>query len=1515
MVDQVTSKRGAFGRFVAFLLAALLCVQTVPLSAFATDANVTEGENAAGVEPVALDGLEFAVQWVDAEDPTLLQWDSVQEEEKTIRLSVSYASTEVTDGYEAGSIMITVPGIGDAYRFGTMEATSVAADVADATEKTYDWSYSYDAETDVYTFANNNSISAETNFLGSFEILWTMDSRDTVHGYQKDIVASISAQSTTQTEAQTAESNAVSFRFTSATDVYSVSSAFGALTCADGLPEDYENYIWVEYEFAGDVEPAARGLSSAAYVLTLEEDAVLQSVRSAYGYDRAYEALEDGSFRIVRSVGEDSWVWQYEPIVIVGYPKATYDGVSTSLGIQLVGQYYETDAEQVLAEATVDHVLAEQDYAFSYEGELYSVDKSSSIEVDALEYDTLFDGVTVEYYLSATARIAPGSDYTVSLIDDFQDVLLNDGTIYELEKYDYYVQKVEIPDTLWITNGLGQHPEDGEYTCELWYDMGSGFNKIGTYELSSYSHPSMTLPYGTKAVKFSFPGVNETFDIQSIPVYVRYVLPDELMETDGDDAAMLATRVNDWGRVRNVAGIIVEDAEGNLQNSVGLDSYEGNLGDYVAARDLETYGHYVQRSYTDIDIVPVNDEWSQSTSVNAAEYASNSAGFYSDVWMSTYMGASTSQDTEVSSFSQYAILPLGMSVGERVYSPTFEPYEITTVSGVEVTADYLASRATVEVVNDYRGSDRAYVAVHYDFSDDPMVFGLYDSVGVTFPVEVSLISYLEHGSSYRLEAASIFHSATGTQVMSSNGGYDDGTDFSETELWSDLDGDGDTTEILSYRSSATSITAALATHQEASESVRTESGGVWETDVYADFGEGYAWRPQMVTGSSGVQDLVLFDGLVGEGDWDGAFADVDVSYLEAQGYAPVVYYSADAGAAFDLADSAWVERDAWALDIADVAAVAVALPGQTIPAQSLAYAVVNMTAPLDEALLGQAARDSYTAQFVPVDAETGVALGAETLVSGEVTVTLGPEQATLPKTDVILTTLAAAPDGTPLGTTLSYAYFDLYQADGTRIGSSLKPDSNGQILVEALAAGSYYFLQTTSMTGYVANSSKIEFTIDETNASETVPVEVEVLNLRKGGKVRLVKMDQDGNLIEGAVFSLYAEGGTLIAEDLTTDANGRIDYGGLDWLSYYFVETDAPEGYSFDAEAKYEFQIERLTVNDLAVVIVKNERVEGEVADEGTGKSVTVMKRIAAAEVHWDHGEPTFLFKLAAADGGRTLYEQVRFTQECVADAEGFLSLTATFTGLEAGEWTLTEMDAVRYDTAEISSSAGAVSSGSVTFDLSAIDAGEATFVNGKAVHTGLSDTALAVNSLNGPEQATVAAGESYAVLTDDYKLTFLDLEAAPSVGDDFEGASVLAVYEGRTADATGYEETIFTKSGDVPWTDYKRKIVEVEVRDEVNPIGTAYWFSYFDSMITADVAKINMENVFDMHYMFYGNKLLTSADVEGWQTGSLENVKYAFYNCAVLTADCSAWDVANVTAYGGFNGSAPGVTAPNWAS
>ena len=37
--------------------------------------------------------------------------------------------------------------------------------------------------------------------------------------------------------------------------------------------------------------------------------------------------------------------------------------------------------------------------------------------------------------------------------------------------------------------------------------------------------------------------------------------------------------------------------------------------------------------------------------------------------------------------------------------------------------------------------------------------------------------------------------------------------------------------------------------------------------------------------------------------------------------------------------------------------------------------------------------------------------------------------------------------------------------------------------------------------------------------------------------------------------------------------------------------------------------------------------------------------------------------------------------------------------------------------------------------------------------------------------------------------------------------------------------------------------------------------------MITADVAKINMENVFDMQYMFYAGKLLQSANVSGWQT------------------------------------------------
>lgn len=72
------------------------------------------------------------------------------------------------------------------------------------------------------------------------------------------------------------------------------------------------------------------------------------------------------------------------------------------------------------------------------------------------------------------------------------------------------------------------------------------------------------------------------------------------------------------------------------------------------------------------------------------------------------------------------------------------------------------------------------------------------------------------------------------------------------------------------------------------------------------------------------------------------------------------------------------------------------------------------------------------------------------------------------------------------------------------------------------------------------------------------------------GDVTLEKVDENGNALEGAVFGLYTEDGTKIAE-ITSTADG-IQYSNLPVGNYYLQEITAPDGYTLST-TKYVFEI------------------------------------------------------------------------------------------------------------------------------------------------------------------------------------------------------------------------------------------------------------------------------------------------------------------------------------------------------
>ncbi|QAA23754.1 hypothetical protein C0674_14800 [Sporolactobacillus terrae] len=175
-------------------------------------------------------------------------------------------------------------------------------------------------------------------------------------------------------------------------------------------------------------------------------------------------------------------------------------------------------------------------------------------------------------------------------------------------------------------------------------------------------------------------------------------------------------------------------------------------------------------------------------------------------------------------------------------------------------------------------------------------------------------------------------------------------------------------------------------------------------------------------------------------------------------------------------------------------------------------------------------------------------------------------------------------DNAELG--LQGAKYTLKDATGHVIKEDLQTNDKGQIIYEGLKPGNYQFVETQAPTGYEVDATPITFTITK---GQTEVVQKKAIDKLIPGDAVLTKVDSaDPNqTLEGAVFNLEDAHGSIIKQDLTTDANGKIAVTNLKPGTYYFTETKAPANYDLNNER-------------IKVVIEKGQQVAAEVTAENT---------------------------------------------------------------------------------------------------------------------------------------------------------------------------------------------------------------------------------------------------------------------------------------------------------------------------
>lgn len=140
---------------------------------------------------------------------------------------------------------------------------------------------------------------------------------------------------------------------------------------------------------------------------------------------------------------------------------------------------------------------------------------------------------------------------------------------------------------------------------------------------------------------------------------------------------------------------------------------------------------------------------------------------------------------------------------------------------------------------------------------------------------------------------------------------------------------------------------------------------------------------------------------------------------------------------------------------------------------------------------------------------------------------------------------------------------DAYVPYGTETYSS---GSDGIVRVSGLLPGRYQFVELTPPEGFLHNTDPREFTLSQDTQGVIAPQETgNYVNYR--GTIRLRKVDDVGNPLRGAQFTLSRLDGTLVGT-YASGPDGTVLITGIAPGEYILVETRAPIGYALTSDPR-----------------------------------------------------------------------------------------------------------------------------------------------------------------------------------------------------------------------------------------------------------------------------------------------------------------------------------------------------------
>lgn len=146
---------------------------------------------------------------------------------------------------------------------------------------------------------------------------------------------------------------------------------------------------------------------------------------------------------------------------------------------------------------------------------------------------------------------------------------------------------------------------------------------------------------------------------------------------------------------------------------------------------------------------------------------------------------------------------------------------------------------------------------------------------------------------------------------------------------------------------------------------------------------------------------------------------------------------------------------------------------------------------------------------------------------------------------------------------LSGAVFKLTRANGDVIREDITTGEDGTAFVEGLDAADYIVTEITAPGGYILDKNPRTISLEQ---GKTYTLTIE--NTKKPGLL-IKKVDaQTSKPLAGASFKVTRGDGSVVRENVVSDADGIVHLAELDTGTYIITETIAPSGYVIDETPK-----------------------------------------------------------------------------------------------------------------------------------------------------------------------------------------------------------------------------------------------------------------------------------------------------------------------------------------------------------